>query len=155
MLYLASASPRRRELLTQAGFSFSVLPTNADESLPAGATPREAVGILARRKAEAAVRMEEYRRQTAPGDVILAADTVVDLGGIIFGKPDSREDAPSPASGTACTPASACSREKNACAGWNPPRWSSIRSRTGKSRTIWKPASRWTRRALTASRDAA
>lgn len=93
MLYLASASPRRRELLTQAGFSFSVLPTNADESLPAGATPREAVGILARRKAEAAVRMEEYRRQTAPGDVILAADTVVDLGGTIFGKPDSREDA--------------------------------------------------------------
>ena len=66
MLYLASASPRRRELLTQAGFSFSVLPTNADESLPAGVTPREAVGILARRKAEAAVRMEEYRRQTAP-----------------------------------------------------------------------------------------
>ena len=93
MLYLASASPRRRELLTQAGFSFSVLPTNADESLPAGVTPREAVGILARRKAEAAVRMEEYRRQTAPGDVILAADTVVDLGGTIFGKPDSREDA--------------------------------------------------------------
>ena len=86
MLYLASASPRRRELLTQAGFSFSVLPTNADESLPAGVTPREAVGILA-------VRMEEYRRQTAPGDVILAADTVVDLGGTIFGKPDSREDA--------------------------------------------------------------
>ena len=37
--------------------------------------------------------MEEYRRQTAPPDVISAADTVVDLGGIIFGKPDSREDA--------------------------------------------------------------
>lgn len=93
MLYLASASPRRRELLTQAGFSFAVLPTNADETLPAGVTPREAVGLLARRKAEAAVRMEEYLRHAAPGDVILAADTVVDLGGRIFGKPADREDA--------------------------------------------------------------
>ena len=41
MLYLASASPRRKELLTLAGYSFTVLPANADETAPLGLSPRE------------------------------------------------------------------------------------------------------------------
>ena len=90
MLYLASASPRRRDLLTQAGFSFAVLPTNADETLPRGPTPREAVPLRAPRKAHAAARLPEYLSRRSPGDVILAADTVVDLGGSILGKPPDR-----------------------------------------------------------------
>ena len=39
MLYLASASPRRKEILERAGFSFTAMPTQADESFPAGEQP--------------------------------------------------------------------------------------------------------------------
>lgn len=85
MLVLASASPRRRELLALAGYSFAVSPADADETVPEGVTPREAAGLLAGRKADAVRR--------APGDVILAADTVVDLGGKILGKPKDADDA--------------------------------------------------------------
>lgn len=57
MLYLASASPRRKELLTLAGYSFTVLPANADETAPLGLSPRETAGLLARRKAEAVLAL--------------------------------------------------------------------------------------------------
>ena len=93
MLYLASASPRRKELLTLAGYSFTVLPANADETAPLGLSPRETAGLLARRKAEAVLALPAYSDRQKPGDVILAADTVVDLGGKILGKPKDREDA--------------------------------------------------------------
>ncbi|HIS79046.1 MAG TPA: septum formation protein Maf [Candidatus Caccousia stercoris] len=93
MLYLASASPRRKELLTLAGYSFTVLPANADETAPLGLSPRETAGLLARRKAEAVQALPEFSALQKPGDVILAADTVVDLGGKILGKPKDREDA--------------------------------------------------------------
>lgn len=93
MLYLASASPRRKELLTLAGYSFTVLPANADETAPPGLSPRETAGLLARRKAEAVLALPAFSDRQKPGDVILAADTVVDLGGKILGKPKDREDA--------------------------------------------------------------
>ena len=93
MLYLASASPRRRELLALAGYSFAVMPADADETVPAGVVPRDAAALLAGRKADAAARLPEFLARRAPGDVILAADTVVDLGGKILGKPKDREDA--------------------------------------------------------------
>lgn len=93
MLYLASASPRRKELLTLAGYSFTVLPAHADETPPPGLSPRETAGLLARRKAEAVRALPEFSARQKPGDVILAADTVVDLDGTILGKPRDREDA--------------------------------------------------------------
>ena len=53
MLYLASASPRRRELLDLAGIPYTTAPANADERFADGTPPEEAVRLLARRKAEA------------------------------------------------------------------------------------------------------
>ena len=91
-LILASASPRRREILQNAGIPFTVLVTNADESLPSGTAPGEAVRLLSLRKAEAALR------EAPAGAVVLAADTVVaakDETGVevILGKPHTAEKA--------------------------------------------------------------
>ncbi len=85
-LILASASPRRRDLLASLGLSFEVFATDADESVPIGTPPRELVGILAERKARAA--SEKF-----PDDVVIAADTVVSVGGEILGKPKDDADA--------------------------------------------------------------
>ncbi len=85
-LILASASPRRRDLLASLGLSFEVFATDADESVPRGTPPRELVGILAERKARAAA--EKF-----PDDVVIAADTVVSVGGEILGKPKDDADA--------------------------------------------------------------
>lgn len=83
---MASGSPRRRELLERAGISFTVAPANADESIPDGFTPGQAVTELARRKASAA--NEEH-----PGELILAADTLVALDGEVLGKPADEKEA--------------------------------------------------------------
>ena len=53
MIVLASASPRRRELFGLIGYSFEVRVSSADESIASGLSPKEAVEILAKRKAEA------------------------------------------------------------------------------------------------------
>lgn len=85
---LASGSPRRRQLLEQIGITdFTVRPTDADETLPAGMAPGPAVELLSRRKGEAAQAL------AGPEPLILAADTVVALDGAILGKPRSREEA--------------------------------------------------------------
>lgn len=89
-IILASGSPRRHELLRDAGIEHTVMPANADESLPDGVSPMEAVKILAERKARAAVHM------IGPSDgdsVIIAADTLVSCEGIIYGKPKDKSDA--------------------------------------------------------------
>ena len=95
MLYLASASPRRKEILERAGFSFTAMPTQADESFPAGEQPppREAAAALARRKALALAESPAYWAVSRPGDEILAADTVVDLDGRLLGKPAGEAEA--------------------------------------------------------------
>ena len=80
MLYLASSSPRRRELLDLAGIPYLAAPTDADERFAGGTPPEEAVRLLARRKAEACFAQH-------PDGVVLGADTVVSLGGRILGKP--------------------------------------------------------------------
>ncbi|MGM9636673.1 MAG: Maf family protein [Eubacteriales bacterium] len=89
-LILASASPRRAELLTMLGLPFSVCPASADESLPDGITPHDAVEILARKKA-----LSVANRLDADGtkEVVLAADTLVAVGDRILGKPKDAEDA--------------------------------------------------------------
>jgi septum formation protein len=86
-LVLASASPRRRELLHEAGYAFEVHPADVDEDdFPVNTLPADLAVALARRKAEAMA-------QKFPDRVILAADTVVAFGDKILGKPKDGDDA--------------------------------------------------------------
>ncbi|MCD7747379.1 MAG: Maf family protein [Firmicutes bacterium] len=90
-LYLASSSPRRREILTEMGLSFEVFAVGADETLEDGIAPDAAVLMLAERKAMAAAEM--LSEMGASGFVALGADTVVALDGKIFGKPKDAQGA--------------------------------------------------------------
>lgn len=83
---LASASPRRKELLTLAGIEYEVVVSQCEEILPDGITPDKAVEELARQKAE-----DVFNRN--PDCMIIAADTVVALGNTILGKPKDEDDA--------------------------------------------------------------
>ncbi|HVO49210.1 MAG TPA: Maf family protein [Steroidobacteraceae bacterium] len=85
-LCLASVSPRRRELLSQIGVTYTVAAADIDESVRGGETPRQYVTRLAREKAMAV-------RRTGQLLPVLAADTTVVLDGVIFGKPRDRADA--------------------------------------------------------------
>ena len=85
-LVLASASPRRRELLAQLGIDCRVRPMDVDETPLAGEDPGQYVLRLAAAKARAAVGREAQ-------EIVLAADTAVVCDGEIFGKPRDREDA--------------------------------------------------------------
>lgn len=89
-LYLASASPRRRELLDMLGFSYRLLLPNADEN-STESDPSCLVAELAARKAEAA--MELLSAEERKNALILGADTVVYANGEILGKPKDRADA--------------------------------------------------------------
>ena len=86
---LASASPRRAELLSAAGFDFEVVPPDVDETPAAGERPREYVVRVSRAKAD------HVARQFSDGRVILAADTVVVAGERVMGKPSDAADAES------------------------------------------------------------
>jgi septum formation protein len=83
-LILASASPRRAEILEALGIPFTVTPTDVDETVAPGESGREAALRLAGEKAAAAAALH-------PEDWVLAADTLVLLDGAILGKP--RDDA--------------------------------------------------------------
>jgi len=85
-IILASASPRRKELLTLAGIEYEVIVSQCEEILPDGITPDKAVEELARQKAE-----DVFSRN--PDCMIIAADTVVALGNTILGKPKDEDDA--------------------------------------------------------------
>ena len=84
-LVLASASPRRREMLTHLGLYFRLAPAHIDENLLPGESAAQAAQRLAAAKA-AAVRV-------APNDTVLAADTLVVLDHEIMGKPQDAEEA--------------------------------------------------------------
>ena len=88
-LYLASASPRRRELLLQVGLDHLLLPQDIDESQQPGEAPGSYVRRLALEKARAALR-DPACREALP---VLAADTSVVCDGLILGKPVSLENA--------------------------------------------------------------
>lgn len=83
---LASASPRRRELLGRLGIDFDIVVSDADETLPEGILPEAAAAYTAEKKADAVA--------ASAGDaVIIAADTIVVAGNEIMGKPADRADA--------------------------------------------------------------
>jgi septum formation protein len=88
-VYLASASPRRRELLRQIGVSFRLIGAELDETPMAGEAPAGYVSRLALAKADAG-----WQRSRDFGDApVLAADTAVVLDGRILGKPQDKTDA--------------------------------------------------------------
>ena len=83
---VASASPRRKEILSMGGFSFRIIPSDCDESINEKLSPEETVKMLAERKALSVLSENE-------ASVVLGCDTVVALGDEILGKPADREDA--------------------------------------------------------------
>lgn len=83
-LVLASGSPRRFELLAGLGLAFDVRPADLDESVRPGETGAAYVERLARDKAAAVA---------APGELVVAADTTVELDGDLLGKPLDADDA--------------------------------------------------------------
>jgi septum formation protein len=85
-LILASGSPRRRELLAQAGVQFSVIVPGCDETPVRGESAREMVERLALTKALAVATQH-------PESYVLGADTTVYIGGVSLGKPESVEEA--------------------------------------------------------------
>jgi len=85
-LILASSSPRRRELMTQAGFTFDVLASNIDETRHSGESPIDYVQRLALEKASAVAALH-------PNAIVLGADTTVVLEGEVMNKPTDLADA--------------------------------------------------------------
>lgn len=90
MLYLASQSPRRRELLAQIGVAFTVVDVDVPEVRDPAETPRAYVERVAQAKADAGWRQV---REREPAAVVLGADTEVVLAGRVFGKPRDAADA--------------------------------------------------------------
>ena len=81
-IILASQSPRRRELLGQMGLTqFIIRPALGEETADPGLTPAQLVEALSRQKAE------EVAGRSEPGDLVIAADTVVAVDGTVLGKP--------------------------------------------------------------------
>ena len=89
-LYLASASPRRRELLEGLGLEFRIEPAAVDERALPGEAPRDHVVRLAASKAAAVATALRSRGIEA---LVLAADTIVTIDGMILGKPRDADDA--------------------------------------------------------------
>jgi len=109
-LILASKSPRRRDILRGAGYSFDIIVSEADESIDEGLPPAEIAQSLAERKALAVKKMLDINsaiKKFAEGETdtphssllipnscaVLGADTIVVLGGKILGKPADAADA--------------------------------------------------------------
>jgi len=85
---MASASPRRRELIENLGRSCICIAVDADETMDSSLTPDEAVVGVAVRKAQAAAQYPASKDR-----LIIAADTIVVLGDKIYGKPADKEEA--------------------------------------------------------------
>lgn len=86
-IILASKSPRRSQLLSEAGFEFEIKTTDVEETYPDSLPVEEVAAYLARKKALAAQSFIESN------NVLLAADSIVVLGNTIFGKPKDEQDA--------------------------------------------------------------
>jgi len=88
-IILASASPRRRELMSLITEDFEIICSHEPEKILPGASPEDTVTALALQKASAVKRLAA----SSPDSVIIGADTVVAVDGVMLGKPGSREDA--------------------------------------------------------------
>lgn len=88
-LILASASPRRRELLENAGFTFEVLPVAVEENHPAEEPP----AAFAERMAAAKARSVARQLASQPDVIVLGADTIVVVNDTLLGKPGSPDEA--------------------------------------------------------------
>jgi septum formation protein len=86
MLILASASPRRAELLRAAGIDFEAMPADVDETMDVEETPEGYVRRIAQVKAEAIA-------SRVAGRPVLGADTIVLVDHVVLGKPSDRDDA--------------------------------------------------------------
>ena len=87
-ILLASQSPRRFQLMHELGFTnLTVRPTDSDETIPEGMPVHQVAAFLAEKKAEAG------RDWLQKDEILLAADTIVVLDNVIFGKPTDFEDA--------------------------------------------------------------
>lgn len=84
---MASASPRRKELLTEVIEKFEILPAEVDEGVEKTLSPKTLVKILAKRKAVAVAKLCKEDR------AVIGSDTVVALGRRVLGKPKDEEDA--------------------------------------------------------------
>jgi septum formation protein len=89
MIYLASSSQRRAELLRQIGVDFETLETSIDESRLPTESAEEYVCRMAQTKARAGQKMASARARLLP---VLAADTIISIDGSIVGKPDDAQD---------------------------------------------------------------
>ncbi|MBQ8978296.1 MAG: septum formation protein Maf [Oscillospiraceae bacterium] len=85
-IILASASPRRQELMHMITDDFTVMPSDADETLDSSVTSDRAASVLASRKAHHIAR-------THPDDTVIGCDTIVTVDGLILGKPRDAADA--------------------------------------------------------------
>lgn len=85
-IILASASPRRRELLTTAAVEFEVVVSDADETVPEGTAPKDAAMITAEKKALAVC-------EKCSDGIVIGADTIVVAENRILGKPKDEADA--------------------------------------------------------------
>lgn len=85
---LASASPRRRDLLTKAGYCFEIVPSNVDES----AYDTENIASAEHTKVLALAKAKDVAAKF-PNAIVIGSDTVVDLDGEIIGKPDDADHA--------------------------------------------------------------
>lgn len=88
-IILASASPRRADLLSAAGFDFDVVPADVDETPHQNEEPTAYVQRVARAKADQITRLQSADR------IVLAADTTVTIDGQVMGKPRDRDEAAS------------------------------------------------------------
>ena len=91
-IILASASPRRRELLTQIGLEFQVVVSNVEEKVTATA-PAAVVEELSAQKAEGVLQMLREQAQEEQDSLVIGSDTIVAVDGQILGKPKDAEDA--------------------------------------------------------------
>ena len=89
-MILASASPRRKELLERAGFELSIEPADVDETRLPQEAPVHLVERLSRLKAQAAL---DAHGPLQPDEILLAADTIVWTGDDVLGKPHDAQDA--------------------------------------------------------------
>jgi septum formation protein len=88
-IILASASPRRQEILRQVGLVFTVMPPEIREELDPNLTPEEQTIVLAKQKIDAVLQ----KKWDHMFPWVLGADTIISLEGKVIGKPASREEA--------------------------------------------------------------